>query len=137
MSPKNLIIAGLGFSSKATRDELIEAIDLALQTHDLPRSSLSLLAALDRKGDSEVLQAAALEFGLRLELVVPDDLLVTGMKTLSHSERSMAITGLASASEAAALGAIDCKGELLGPRIICGPVTCALAQRTIELKSET
>ena len=50
-----------------------------------------------------------------------------GGRTLTHSDRSIEVTGAPSASEAAALSAIGPHGKLLGPRAAVGPVTCALA----------
>jgi cobalt-precorrin 5A hydrolase len=47
--------------------------------------------------------------------------------TLTHSARSQVIAGTPSVSEAAALAAAGEGSRLLGPRIVVGPVTCALA----------
>jgi cobalt-precorrin 5A hydrolase len=47
--------------------------------------------------------------------------------TLTHSARSQAVAGIPSVSEAAALAAVGEGARLLGPRIVVGPVTCALA----------
>jgi cobalt-precorrin 5A hydrolase len=48
-------------------------------------------------------------------------------QTLTHSELSQALAGVPSVSEAAALAAAGEGARLLGPRIVVGPVTCALA----------
>ncbi|XIK08888.1 cobalamin biosynthesis protein [Mesorhizobium sp. AaZ16] len=47
--------------------------------------------------------------------------------TLTHSARSQAVAGTPSVAEAAALAAAGEGARLLGPRIVVGPVTCALA----------
>ena len=48
-------------------------------------------------------------------------------RTLSQSAQSLAVTGTPSVSEAAALAAAGEGSRLLGPRIVVGNVTCALA----------
>jgi cobalt-precorrin 5A hydrolase len=45
----------------------------------------------------------------------------------THSELSQTVAGVPSVSEAAALAAAGDGARLLGPRIVVGPVTCALA----------
>ncbi len=47
---------------------------------------------------------------------------------LTRSAASLAATGTGSASEAAALAAAGPGARLLGPRLVLGPVTCALAE---------
>jgi cobalt-precorrin 5A hydrolase len=47
--------------------------------------------------------------------------------TLTHSELSQTLAGTPSVSEAAALAAAGEGARLCGPRIVVGPVTCALA----------
>ncbi len=49
------------------------------------------------------------------------------LHTLTHSKRSPPRAGVPSVSEAAALVAAGEGARLLGPRIVVGPVTCALA----------
>ena len=49
------------------------------------------------------------------------------LHTLTHSELSQALAGVPSVSEVAALIAASAGARLLGPRIVIGPVTCALA----------
>jgi cobalt-precorrin 5A hydrolase len=53
--------------------------------------------------------------------------------TVTRSEHSMAAMNVHSVAEAAALAGANAKGmnpRLLQPRIIVGPVTCALADTT-------
>jgi cobalt-precorrin 5A hydrolase len=60
-------------------------------------------------------------------LVGPADLEAAGTRTQSSSPRVLALTGVPSVAEAAALAAGGPKARLLFPRIVVGPVTCALA----------
>ena len=48
---------------------------------------------------------------------------------LTRSAASLAAAGTGSAAEAAALAAAGPGARLLGPRIVLGPVTCAIAIR--------
>jgi cobalt-precorrin 5A hydrolase len=50
-----------------------------------------------------------------------------GASTLTHSELSQSLAGTPSVSEVAALAAAGEGAWLLGPRIVVGPVTCAIA----------
>ncbi len=56
---------------------------------------------------------------------LPDD---GGVETITRSERSLAVAGVASVSEHAALAAAGDGARLLGPRTALGHVTCALAE---------
>jgi cobalt-precorrin 5A hydrolase len=49
------------------------------------------------------------------------------LRTLTHSALSQTLAGVHSVSEAAAMAAAGKGARLLGPRIVVGPVTCALA----------
>jgi len=51
-----------------------------------------------------------------------------GVETITRSERSLAVAGVASVSEHAALAAAGDGARLLGPRTALGHVTCALAE---------
>ncbi|MBA3448684.1 MAG: cobalamin biosynthesis protein, partial [Pseudaminobacter sp.] len=48
-------------------------------------------------------------------------------ETLSYSDLSLALAGTPSVSETAALAAAGQGARLLGPRLVLGSVTCALA----------
>ncbi|WP_204349170.1 cobalamin biosynthesis protein, partial [Klebsiella pneumoniae] len=72
--------------------------------------------------------AAARKLGLEVivvEVTAADE--PGGEDTLTRSEISLAIAGSSSVSESAALAAAGEGARLLGPRIIVGAVTCAIA----------
>ena len=48
-------------------------------------------------------------------------------RTETRSERVLALTGVPSVAEAAALAAAGPSARLIGPRIVMGAATCALA----------
>ena len=60
-------------------------------------------------------------------LGVPLTVAERGGETLSWSAASVRATGVGSASEAAALAAAGPRARLVGPRLVVGRVTCAVA----------
>ena len=61
-------------------------------------------------------------------VVVPQaDLEAAGARVVTRSERVLALMGVPSVAEAAALAAAGPASRLLGPRVAVGPATCALA----------
>ncbi len=49
-------------------------------------------------------------------------------RTMSHSDRVVALMGVPSVAEAAALAVAGRRSALVGPRFVLGSVTCALAR---------
>ncbi len=66
--------------------------------------------------------------GLRLIFVAQADLETAGARGATWSARVLALAGVPSVAEAAALAACGPKARLILPRIVVGPVTCALAE---------
>ena len=125
---KSAMIAGIGCRRGVTAEEVLLAIRSALSEYDLAIAKLEAVAILAQKGDEHGVSEAARILGLPLLKVSPNEILITH----SRSERSLAATGQHSASEAAALAATRSGGRLIGPRIIVGPVTCAIALGACE-----
>jgi len=71
--------------------------------------------------------AAASDLGVPLVLVPQADLEAAGTRTMTRSERVVALMGVPSAAEAAALAAAGPAARLVAPRTAVGPATCALA----------
>ena len=125
---KNMIIAGLGFTSSATDEEIICAIKEAFECHDLRLDDLRLLATIESKKNAHALASAAQILRLPLEFITREELERASKYVITQSQISIAATGLPSLSESAALAALNSDGRLLGPRTVLGPVTCALAR---------
>lgn len=121
-----MIVAGIGARKNVTADEVLAVLDAALATHDLPRTAISALASSSAKSAEPGIAEAATRLGITCQRL--SDELLRGAETISLSDASIAATGLASLSEAAALAAAGPGGSLLGPRVALGPVTCALAR---------
>jgi cobalt-precorrin 5A hydrolase len=65
--------------------------------------------------------------GLKLVMVPQRDLEAADARIITRSERVLALTGVPSVAEAAALAAAGPASRLVGPRVAIGPATCALA----------
>jgi cobalt-precorrin 5A hydrolase len=121
-----MIVAGIGARKNVTADEVLAVLDAALATHDLPRAAISALALSSAKSAEPGIAQAANQLGIACQGIT--DKLLRGADTITRSDASIAATGLASLSEAAALAAAGPGGSLLGPRVALGPATCALAR---------
>lgn len=121
-----MIVAGIGCRKGADADGVLAAVDAALRRHDLGRSVLSALATTTFKQDEAAIFAAARQLGLEVIVVESADGENT-QDTLTHSGISLAVAGSPSVSESAALAAVGRDARLLGPRLVVGAVTCAIA----------
>jgi len=128
---KILFIAGIGFSSKASATDIVQAVQRAMHDHNLDPSQLHHLACLDTKRQSKPLETAARDLGLSLIFVDHPAATLAGGRGSTHSQLSIDATDLPSASEAAALAAAGATSTLLAARSCHGPVTCALAFNTL------
>ena len=122
-----MIVAGVGCRTGTSSREIEAAIGAALSQACVASASLGLIATSATKAQEPGLAAAARDRGLKLVFVPQVDLEAAGARTLTHSERVLAVTGVPSLSEAAALAAAGPGARLLAPRIAVGPATCALA----------
>lgn len=122
-----MMVAGIGCRKGAAHEDILSAIETALEAHGLAVTALSALATASLKRDEPGIAAAARR--LDLPLLVIDDAALAGAasRTLSHSQASLEAAGTPSVSEAAALAAAGADAALLGPRTIVGPATCAIA----------
>ena len=121
-----MIVAGIGFRQGTSGAEIVAAIDAALAEHGIGRSQLTRLAtSREKSGEAGIVEAGRL---LGLTVVGVEYAELKAQETLTNSERSLAATGIASLSEAAALAAAGDGATLLGPRMALGPVTCALTE---------
>ncbi|PWK69187.1 cobalamin biosynthesis protein [Aminobacter sp. AP02] len=122
-----MMVAGIGCRKGAAHEDILSAIETALEAHGLVVTALTALATASLKHDEPGILAAARR--LDLPLLVIDDAALSAVagRTLSHSQASQKATGTPSVSEASALAAAGTDATLLGPRTIVGPATCAIA----------
>jgi len=122
-----MIVAGIGCRKGASAEEIGAALDTALERAGRPLARIELLATTARKREQEGIAAAAAARGLRVVYVEADALEVASARGATWSRRVLALAGVPSVAEAAALAAGGPKARLILPRIVVGPVTCALA----------
>ena len=129
---ETVIAAGIGCRKAISAAQIETALQTVLRHHALADTRLALIAAPEAKGMEAGLQAAAAARGLLLRLIPQSLLEAANPRTLTRSARSMAAMNVHSVAEAAALAAAGPHARLLAPRIVVGPVTCALAEGDIS-----
>jgi len=122
-----VIIAGFGCRKGATSDEVAAAFALALARAGLEPGAIAAFAAPTSKGGETGIAAAAERHGLPLVLIPDAALKAAADRALTRSERVVALLGVPSAAETAALAAAGPTARLMGPRASSGKATCALA----------
>jgi cobalt-precorrin 5A hydrolase len=122
-----MIVAGVGCRRGTAAVQIEAAIAAALAGAGLGLTAVRLIATSAAKADEPGIAAAASSIGVPLVLVTQDDLVAAGARAVTRSERVLALTGLSSVAEAAALAAGGPAARLIAPRIAVGPATCALA----------
>jgi cobalt-precorrin 5A hydrolase len=121
-----MIVAGIGCRKGASAAQIGAAVAAALSRTGI--AAIDVLAAPAAKGGEPGIPAAAAAFGVPLVLVPPAELQAAGPRTITLSERVMALAGVPSVAEAAALAAGGPAARLVAPRIAVGNATCALAE---------
>lgn len=127
-----MIFAGIGAQKGVKAKEVLAAVDAALNVYGVKRDAVSALCSNMSKSAESGLIDAANELGVGCLAIAHPTLRRADGLTITRSGASIAATGLASLSEAAALAAAGPGARLLGPRIAVGPVTCALATREVR-----
>ena len=122
-----MIVAGIGCRRGAPADAILAAITAALTRSGLGREALHSIATSTTKGGEPGIADAASALGVPLVLVAQPDLEAAAHRTTTRSERVIALTGVPSVAEAAALAAGGAAARLVAPRVAVGPATCALA----------
>lgn len=121
-------VAGIGCRAGIDAGEVLAAIDAALAAHALDRAALGAVATVPQRASETALTDAAQALGLTLVVADAERLERVRQKIVTRSVASLAATGFDSAAEAAALAVAGDASELLGPRIVLGNVTCAIAE---------
>ncbi|MGX7873395.1 cobalamin biosynthesis protein [Mesorhizobium sp. ORM6] len=122
-----MMVAGIGSRKGVSVEDVLAAIETALEAHGLAMAALSALATAALKKDEDAIAAAGR--ALSLPVIIVDDaaLQAAAPDTLGNSSLSRDLAGTPSVSEASALAVAGLGAKLLGPRTVLGPVTCAIA----------
>jgi cobalt-precorrin 5A hydrolase len=118
---EGMIAIGIGTTSRATVDDLVDVIAAALKKIELAMAATppSLIAALDRPAINPVLKEAAARSHLEIAFLPIEHLRLAAHGCLTHSEKSRKQYGVPSVAEAAALAAAGANAKLLVARF-CG-----------------
>jgi cobalt-precorrin 5A hydrolase len=122
-----MIVAGVGCRKGASADDIGAVIGAALARAGFAAQALSLIAAPELKRGEQGVAAAAAALGVPLVLIAGADLKAAGARAETRSERVLALMGISSVAEAAALAGGGPTARLILPRIAVGSATCALA----------
>jgi cobalt-precorrin 5A hydrolase len=126
-----MIVAGVGCRRGASAPDIEAAIRAALAQAGMSADVLDAIATTAAKRDEAGIEAAAANFGISVVLVPDAELKAAGERTETKSDRVRALTGVPSVAEAAALAVAGPSARLIGPRLIFGAATCALAATEI------
>jgi len=122
-----MIVAGIGCRRGAPAPDIEAAIRAALERAGIASAALDVIATTAAKQREAGIAAAAAKLGVTVVLVSQAELQAAGNRTATRSERVLALTGVPSVAEAAALAAAGPSAQLISPRLVIGAVTCALA----------
>jgi cobalt-precorrin 5A hydrolase len=124
---QGMIVAGVGCRKGASAREVCAAIAAALGRAGLADDAIDVVATAAAKGGEPGISAAAQSLGVPLVLVPQRDLEAQAPRTATRSERVVALMGVPSVAEAAAMAAGGPAARLVAPKTSIGPATCALA----------
>ena len=122
-----MIVAGVGCRQGAPAPDIEAAVRAALARANIAACALDVIATIATKRDEAGIQAAAEKLGVSVVLVAEADLKTATDRTKTRSERVLALAGVPSVAEAAALAAAGPAARLISPRLVVGAATCALA----------
>jgi cobalt-precorrin 5A hydrolase len=122
-----MIAAGIGCKRDAPASDIEAAIRAALARADMTADALDAIATIEAKSAEAGIRAAAATLGVAVVIVPERELVAAGERVTTQSERVLALAGVGSVAEAAALAAAGPSATLIATRIVVGAATCALA----------
>jgi cobalt-precorrin 5A hydrolase len=122
-----MIVAGIGCRRGTSAPDIEAAIRAALAQAGVGADALDAIATIAAKHDEAGVVAAAASLGVNVVLIPGAELETVSARTETKSERVLALTGVPSVAEAAALVAAGPSARLISPRLVLGAATCALA----------
>ena len=122
-----MIAAGIGCKCGASAPDIEAAIQAALVRANITVDSVDVIATIEAKSAEAGIRAAAKKLGVAVVIVRERELALVGDRVETHSERVLALAGVGSVAEAAALAAAGPSARLILRRVATGSATCALA----------
>jgi cobalt-precorrin 5A hydrolase len=123
-----MIIAGIGCRKGTPAAEIETAVSAALAQAGLDLAAICMLATSVAKETEPGIADVAVALGVPLTVVPAADLAAAGERIATRSERVLALAGVPSVAEAAALAAGGAAARLIVPRVVVGAATCALVE---------
>jgi cobalt-precorrin 5A hydrolase len=124
---KAMIVAGVGCRRGTAAPDIEAAIRAALDRAGIAAHALDCIATSATKNDEAGIASAAANLGVDLILIPEAELQAASDRTETRSGRVLALTGVHSVAEAAALAAAGPSAQLISPRLILGGAACAVA----------
>lgn len=122
-----MIVAGIGCRRGAAARDVEAAIRAALARAGLAAAALDAIATMLGKDAEPGIAAAATTLGVRVIALQQSELEAANGRAVTRSARVLALTGLPSVAETAALAAAGAEARLIAPRLVVGGAACALA----------
>jgi cobalt-precorrin 5A hydrolase len=123
-----MIVAGIGCRRGAEARDIEAAIRTALADAGVEPADLKAIATGSAKAAEPGIAATAAKLGLNILPIAEAELKAAGARVMTRSERVLALTGVPSLAEAAALAAAGPSSRLIASRLVVGAATCALAR---------
>jgi cobalt-precorrin 5A hydrolase len=124
---KTMIVAGIGCRRGAAARDVEAAIRTALARAGVTASALDAIATMLGKNEEPGIAAAAKTLGVRVVALEQSALKTASARAATRSARVLALTGVASVAETAALAAAGADARLIATRLVVGGAACALA----------
>jgi len=122
-----MIVAGIGCKRGAAAADIEAAIRAALARAGIGAADLNAIATSTAKETEAGIATAASIFGVDVVPIAEAELKAAGARVTTRSDRVLALTGVPSLAEAAALAAAGPSSRLIAPRLVVGAATCAVA----------
>jgi len=122
-----MIVAGVGCRRGAPAADIEAAVRAALARANISADALDVIATIAAKRGEAGIHTVAEKLGLSIMAVSEADLKTAIDRAETRSERVLALTGVPSVAETAALAAAGPAARLISPRLVVGAATCALA----------
>ena len=123
----DIVAAGLGCRKGCGADEIVALVRTAMEKAGLSMDMLSGLFAPAFKHAETGVSEAARALGVPLVLIPEPSMKAAEPRAVTKSERVVALIGLASIAETAALAGAGLTSRLVQPRIASRNATCAIA----------
>ncbi|MBB4304696.1 cobalt-precorrin 5A hydrolase [Rhodobium orientis] len=118
------VVAGIGFSSEATAEEIAGLLQRCLRDAGIAAADVVAVPAF--KSGAPIVGVLPGLLGLDVHLIEDADMAAVQDRCLSRSSVVKAATGHGSVAEACALAVAGPGGRLTGPRLASAHATCAL-----------